>query len=678
MTEAKSAKGTRCIALVGPQSSGKTTLLESMMLAAGAMSKKGRISNGTTVGDASPEARARQMSTQLTPARFSYLGDEWVALDCPGAVDLSQEARQGMMTADTVIVVTDPDADRMLALGPIFRFLDDHKIPHILFINKMDTTSGPVRDLLTSAQRQSARPLVLRHIPLVRGAKITGYVDLVAERAYHYELDKPSERIPIDKFSDESVPDSRRELIEKLSDFDDALLEKLLEDIVPDKNEVYRQLTKDLQEDLIVPVLIGAAEHEHGVRRLMKLLRHEVPSAAKTAERLGIPDVPLAAQIYKVDYAPHIGKLSLIRVWRGALKDGDTLAGVRISNMQDGAEPKLGKAKVHNVSAGNVVAVTKLEAGHAGSILTADGVVEPQTWPTGPTALYTVAVMAKDRKDDVKLGESLRKICEEDPSLSLQHVAETAEMLLRGQGDIQLQIALDRVKRKFDLVIDTRTPQVPYRETIRKAVIQHARHKRQSGGHGQFADIKVEINPLPRGQGFTFTDAIVGGVVPRNFIPGVEAGLRDNIAQGPLGFPVVDLNVKLFDGQYHSVDSSDQAFRTAARQALTEGLPQCEPVLLEPICEVNIYVPTEFTSKVQRAVTQHRAQILGFNAREGWDGWEVIQVNMPESEMQTLITEIRSISQGIGTFDHKFSHYQELIGRDAEKVTQQRKQALAH
>ena len=678
MTQVKSAKGTRCIALVGPQSSGKTTLLESMMLAAGAIAKKGRVGSGTTVSDSNPEARARQMSTQLTPARFAYLGDEWVALDCPGAVDLAQDARQAMMVADTVIVVTDPDADRMLALGPIFRFLDDHKIPHILFINKMDTTSGPVRDLLAAAQRQSTRPLVLRHIPLARGGKITGYVDLVAERAYHYELDKPSELIPISKFSDESVPDSRRELIEKLSDFDDALLEKLLEDIVPDKNEVYRQLTKDLQEDLIVPVLIGAAEHEHGVRRLMKLLRHEVPTVEKTAARLGIPDTPLAAQIYKVDYAPHIGKLSLIRVWRGTLKDGDTLAGVRVSNMQDGAEPKLGKAKVHSVGVGNVVAVTKLDAGRAGTILTDTDTAEAKAWPTGPTPLYTVSVMAKDRKDDVKLSEALRKICEEDPSLSLHHVAETAEMLLCGQGDIQLQIAMDRLKRKFDLVIDTRTPQVPYRETIRKAVIQHARHKRQSGGHGQFADIKVEIKPLPRGQGFTFTDAIVGGVVPRNFIPGVEAGLRDNIVQGPLGFPVVDLDVKLFDGQYHSVDSSDAAFRTAARQALTEGLPQCEPVLLEPICEVSIYVPSEFTSKVQRAVTQHRAQILGFNAREGWDGWEVIQVNMPESEMQTLITEIRSISQGIGTFDSKFSHYQELIGRDAEKVTQQRKQSLSH
>jgi len=672
-TQRNGGKSTRCVALVGPQSSGKTTLLESMLLAAGTISKKGRVSNGTAVSDTSPEARSRQMSTQLTPARFTYLGDDWVALDCPGAVDLSHEARQAMLVADSVIVVTDPDADRMLALGPTLRFLDEHKIPHMLFINKMDTTTGPVIDLLGAAQRQSSRPLVLRHIPLVRGGKITGYVDLVAERAYHYELDKPSERIPIEKFADESVPGSRRELIEKLSDFDDALLEKLLEDIVPDKKEVYRHLTKDFQEDLIVPVFIGAAEHEHGVRRLLKAMRHEVPQAAVTADRLGIPNEPMVGQIYKVEHAPHVGKLSLIRIWRGTLKDGDTLAGVRVANMQDGAEPKLAKGKVHSVSRGDVVALTKLEAGKAGTILTAAAAMPPHIWAIAPKPLYTVSVSAKDRKDDVKLGEALRKICEEDPSLSLEHVPETAEMLLRGQGDIQLQIALDRVKRKFDLIVATRAPQVPYRETIRKGVIQHARHKRQSGGHGQFADIKVEINPLPRGEGFKFTDAIVGGVVPRNFIPGVEAGLRDNIAQGPLGFPVVDLNVKLFDGQYHSVDSSDQAFRTAARQALTEGLPQCDPVLLEPICEVTIYVPTEFTSKVQRAVTQHRAQILGFDARDGWEGWEAIQVNMPESEMQNLITEIRSISQGIGTFDAKFSHYQELTGRDAEKVTQSRK-----
>jgi elongation factor G len=236
-----------------------------------------------------------------------------------------------------------------------------------------------------------------------------------------------------------------------------------------------------------------------------------------------------------------------------------------------------------------------------------------------------------------------------------------------------LDVAVERLKRKFDLSVDTKPPQVPYRETIKKGTTQHARFKRQSGGHGQFADIKVEITPLPRGSGVKFTDSIVGGVVPKNFIPAVEAGVRDNTVRGPLGFNVVDIDVKLFEGQYHSVDSSDQAFRTAGRLAMTEGLPECEPVLLEPIHDVSVSVPTEFTSKVQRALTQHRAQIMGFDTREGWSGWDLIRVNMPESEMGNLITEIRSISQGIGTYESKFSHYQELTGRDADKVIAARK-----
>ena len=671
------AKGTRCIALVGPQSSGKTTLVESILLATGAIPKRGRVVDRTTVSDPSPEARARQMSTELTPVRFSYLGDDWVAIDCPGAIDLAQDAYQSMMIADTVVVVADPDEGRMMALGPLFRFLDEHKIPHILFINKMDSITGPVRDLLAAAQRQSARPLVLRHIPISEDDHVTGYVDLVAERAYHYRLDQASERINLPEV-DDRTGEARRELLEKLSDFDDALMEKLLEDIVPDRNEVYRHLARDLATDLIVPVMIGAAEHDHGVRRLLKALRHEVPAAGQTADRLGIPASGTVAQIYKTQCAPHVGKLSLIRVWRGTLKDGDTLAGTRIANMQDGTEPKGVKpAKVAGIGPGNLGALSKFEGGSAGQVLTEAAAEMPAFWPKAPAPLYTVAVIAKDRKDDVKLGEALRKVCEEDPSLALEHVNETSELLLSGQGDVHLLIALERARRKFDLTINTRQPQVHYRETIRRGHVQHARHKRQSGGHGQFADIKVEIKPLPRGGGVTFTDAIVGGVVPRNFIPAVEAGLRDNTTAGPLGFPVVDVNVRLFDGQYHSVDSSDQAFRTAGRIAMTEGLPFCEPVLLEPIHDVQIYVPADFTSKVQRAVTQRRAQILGFDARDGWQGWEVIHVNMPAAEMQDLITEVRSISQGIGTFTSSFSHYQELIGRDADKVVQTRKQALS-
>ncbi|MCB2108660.1 MAG: elongation factor G [Rhodobacteraceae bacterium] len=673
---AGNAKGTRCVALLGPQSSGKTTLVESMLLASGTITKRGRVTDGNTISDTAAEARARQMSTELTPVRFSFMDDDWIVIDCPGAVDLIHESHQGAMIADAAVVVVDPDPNKMLALGPVLRFLDEHKIPHILFINKMDVIQGSVGELLTAAQAQSGRPLVLRHIPIIEGQNITGYVDLVSERAYHYKLDQPSEQIPYEDAADIDPEAARRELLEKLSDFDDALLEKLLEDIVPPKDEVYQHLTKDFAEDLIVPVLIGAAEHQHGVIRLLKELRHEVPVAAETADRRELPADGFVGQIFKTTYAAHIGKLSMIRVWRGTLKDGDSLAGHRVTNMQDGAEPKMGKAKVTSVNAGDVAALSKVELGHAGAIVTAEGSTDPKEWAVPPSPLVGTAVSTKDRKDDVKLSDSLRKICEEDPSLSVEMIAEMSELQLRGQGDIHIQIALDRLKRKFDLAVDTQRPQVPYRETIRKGTTEHSRFKRQSGGHGQFADIKVEIKPLPRGSGVQFSDSIVGGVVPKNFIPAVEAGVHDNTARGPLGFQVVDVSVNLFDGQYHSVDSSDQAFRTAGRMAMTDGLPKCDPVLLEPIYEVSVYVPTDFTSRVQRAVTQHRAQILGFDTREGWRGWDAIKANIPESEMQNLITDIRSISLGIGTFEAKFSHYQELVGRDADKVIQTRKQNL--
>ncbi len=669
-------KGTRCVALVGPQSSGKTTLLESMLFAAGTVPRKGKVQDGTTVSDTSDEARVRNMSTELTPVRFTYLEDPWVALDCPGAVDLVQDSHQAMMVADVVIVVADPDLERMVALGPTLRFLDNHNIPHMLFISKMDSATISVKDLLSAAQEQSQRPLVLRHIPLMDGQNINGYVDLVAERAYHYKLDEPSERIPIEDISSDEASDARRELLETLSDFDDSLLEQLLEDIVPERDEVYRQITKDLAGDLIVPVLLGAAERENGVRRLLKALRHETPKATDTADRLGLPDKSPLAQVYKVNYAQHVGKLTLMRMWHGSIKDGDTFAGHRVSNMQEGAEPGLAKSKVTSVGEGDVVAFSRLDEGKAGDLFDENGISDAETWPDVPPPLFAQAVFAKDRKDDVKLTESLRKICEEDPSLIIEQSPDTNEMLLRGQGDVHIHMAVERLKRKFDLELSSYRPQVPYKETIRKSTNQHTRFKRQSGGHGQFADIKVDIKPLPRGSGVQFEDTIVGGVVPKNYIPAVEAGVRDNTTQGPLGFTVVDLHVTLVDGQHHAVDSSDQAFRTAGRMAITEGLPACDPVLLEPINEVQIVVPNAYTSKVQRAITQRRAQIQGFDARDGWNGWDQINAHIPAAEMQDLITEIRSLSLGIGTFEADFSHYQELTGRDADIVVQARKEAL--
>ncbi|MEQ8805998.1 MAG: elongation factor G, partial [Rhodospirillales bacterium] len=270
---------------------------------------------------------------------------------------------------------------------------------------------------------------------------------------------------------------------------------------------------------------------------------------------------------------------------------------------------------------------------------------------------------------------ALAKIIEEDPSISHEHNPDTGEMLLWGQGEMHLMITLDRMKGKFHIDVDSERPQVPYKETIRKPTSQHARHKKQSGGHGEFGDVHLDIKPLARGGGFTFGDTISGGVVPKQYIPAVEAGVREYLARGPLGFPVVDLSVTLTDGQYHNVDSSDMAFRKAAQQAMREGMPNCQPVLLEPICKVVISMPSEFTSRMQRLVSGRRGQIMGFDAKPGWAGWDAVQVQLPQSEMHDLVIELRSMTMGVGTFEWEFDHLQELMGKEADQVVAQRAQA---
>jgi elongation factor G len=350
-----------------------------------------------------------------------------------------------------------------------------------------------------------------------------------------------------------------------------------------------------------------------------------------------------------------------------------TLAGQRVSGLfrlTGSSNSKIAKAGL-----GDIVALGRLEKSITGQIVSASGEVEV-SWPANQQPLFALSISSEKKADDVKLSSALQKLIEEDNSLLIEHNSETNELVLWGQGEIHLQIAADRLKSKFGLDIITHKPLVPYKETIRKGTTQHARHKRQSGGHGQFADIHVEINPLPRGAGFVFTDRIVGGVVPKQYIPAVEEGAREFTVRGPLGFPVVDLAVTLTDGTFHAVDSSDMAFKMAARLAMSEGLPQCEPVLLEPILHVELAVPTEHTSKAQRLLSSRRGQILGFDAKPGWNGWDIVAANLPQAEMQDMIVELRSLTMGVGTFGWKFDHLQELSGKPAEKVVEERKKML--
>jgi elongation factor G len=513
----------------------------------------------------------------------------------------------------------------------------------------------------------SERPLVVRELPLQEGEALTGYVDLASGRGYAYKPNAASDLIDVPADHTEAVAQARYAMLEQMADFDDSLMEKLLEDVDPGNEEVFVDLTKIVGDGDIVPVMFGAGELDHGVRRLLKALRHDAPGAEQTLARIGIDGIgPPLAQVLKTYNQPNVGKLSLVRVWRGTIRDGDTLDGVRPSGifaMLGHQTKKLGEA-----TAGDVIALGRLEEAATGDTLSAGKGGEDLPRASVLPPVYALAINAANRDDEVKLSGAMTRLVDEDPSLSTEHMQDTNELLLRGQGEMHLRVAVERLKNKFGLEVVTERPKVPYKEAIRKPVSQHGRFKRQTGGHGQFGDVHIEIKPLPRGSGVTFDSSIVGGVIPKQYIPAVESGVREYLRKGPLGHPVVDVSITLTDGSYHSVDSSELAFKTAGSLAMREGVPQCGPVLLEPILKVAITVPSEFTPKVNTLVSSRRGQILGFEGRPGWQGWDVVTARMPQVEVLDMIVELRSLSQGVGTFTSEFDHLQELVGRLADQV----------
>jgi elongation factor G len=669
--------GPRCAALIGPYSSGKTTLLESLLFVTEAINRKGSIDDGNTVGDGGAVARSRGFSVELSVANCNFMGDSWALIDCPGSIEFAQDARNALMAADIAVVVCEPDPAKAQALAPTLKFLDDHDVPHLVFINKMDHPGVSVRDTLAALQGVSQRPLVLRHVPIRSdgGEAITGYVDLISERAYAWKPGEPSALIEMPGDVSGRTEEARQEMLETLADFDDTLLEQLLEDVRPEKAEVYRHLVETMAHDQVVPVMMGAAETVSGVFRLWKALRHDTPDVAATAARRGFdPAGATAVQVFKTGHA-RSGKLSHARVWAGTVTEGMQLGGERVGSlfsMFGQQQNKLDKA-----GRGAVVALGRMDDATTGDVLAESVDQVASDWAPPLDPVYAVALSAEKRDDEVKMSAALTRLAEEDPSYRVEHNADTHELVLWGQGEIHLAVAAEQLREKYNVGVTTARPQVPYRETIRKPVEQHARHKKQSGGHGQFADVKIEIRPQARGAGFEFSDRIVGGAVPKQYIPSVETGVKNYLSTGPLGFPVVDVAVCLTDGQFHAVDSSDMAFQTAAAMAMREGMPQCSPVLLEPICHVDIDVPSEHTSKVNTLVTGRRGQLLGFDAKAGWDGWDTVSAQMPQSEMADLIVELRSLTQGTGTFRFRFEHLQELTGRDADTVVSQRESQAA-
>jgi elongation factor G len=609
------------------------------------------------------------------------MDDSYTFIDCPGSVEFIHDMRSVLPAIDAAVVVCEADEKKVPQLQLILRELEDQNIPHFLFLNKIDKAADQrVRETIKLLQPASRVPLLLRQIPIWNGDILAGFVDLALERAYVYKEHAPSEIIELTGDVLDREKEARFTMLETLADHDDELMEQLLEDIPPPRDKVFDDLAKELRERIVCPVLLGVASRSNGALRLLKALRHEAPTAAETAQRLGVkPGTDAVALVLKTFHTTHGGKMSVVRLLAGTAGDGTTFNTPATEAGRVAAVFKLmGQhfEKRGQAIAGETVGFGKLDHAKTGDTLSSGKQAHAALTEVKPYApVLALAVQAKERKDDVKLGAAFTKLTEEDPSLTVEHKAESHEVVIWGQGEMHLRVAAERLGDRYAVPVSTRPPTVGYRETIRKPVTVRGRHKKQSGGHGQFGDTMLEIKPLPRGSGFKFEDKITGGVVPRNYIPAVEEGVLDGLKHGPLGFPVVDLSVALIDGSYHTVDSSDMAFRIAGRVGIAEGLPQCQPVLLEPIHLVEIVCPSDATAKMNAILAARRGQILGFDTREGWQGWDTVRAQMAEAEIGDLIIEVRSATAGVGSFAFKFDHMAELTGRTADQIIAARRAA---
>lgn len=671
-------RAARTIALVGPAGTGKTSLAEALLYASGAITRAGSVEAGTSTGDASPEARARGGSTEINLSHFAFMGERFNLVDLPGGSGFVADGFAALSAVDFALVVIDPTRERAALAEPMLRQLDTLGIPHAIVVNRIETApAGSIHALISELQPLSREPLALRQIPVRENDQVLGYVDLALERAYRYRPGSHSQQFDMPPQIAALEQADRGKLLETLADFDDTLLESVLMDEVPDTRLIMSDLTEATAHNQLVSIVLASALTGGGVRRLLKLLRHEVPAAEEAAIRIGTTN---GVHVFKVTHGAPIGRLVFARIFGDPLREGEELVvgeeTVRIGGLFAVQGDKTVKQGV--ASPGEVVAISKLEGARPGMVLARKG-GSPTVAPTAqyPARNAALVIAARARKDDVKLSAALHKLCEEDPLLDWRRDDATLENVLRGVNDDHLAVVQARLQRRYGVMVDARPPRIAYRESIRKSATQRGRHKKQSGGHGQYGDVIIEIAPRPRGEGFLFLERITGGAVPKQWIPAVEEGVRDAMMAGPLGFPVVDVAVTLIDGSYHAVDSSELAFRIAGRLAMSEALAAAAPYLLEPVCKVIVDTPAGTGSKAGSVLSSRRGQILGLSPHPSWDRWERVEAHLPQAGLKGLDAELRSLSQGLANFTVEFDHLAELTGKHAEDVVKANREAVA-
>ena len=643
---------TRTIAVLGASNTGKSTFVDRICALEG-----------------QPQPAAAPGETRIV--RFEHLGDSWQAIDTPGSIEFLHLARDALLAADTAVICVAPEPEGAVLAAPYIRAVEAAGTPALIFINRIDEATGRVRDIVAALQDYAAHPIVLRQVPIRDGERITGAVDLVSERAWAYREDAPSQLIELPEGMLARESEARDEMMELLADLDDHLLEQLIEDRRPPSEELYAVCAAALAGNRVMEALIGSSGHGNGIVRVLKALRHEAPGPevlrARLAEQAGL-DAPPAAVIFAGAYRKHMGKT----LWLRALEDlpaGRPLGG-KAPGQISSADPR-DTRHLDQVPAGEIVMAVKADHLTPGRLASETEPHAPPAWLRGPAPSLSRILAPTSERDSVKLSGALATLAEGDSGMTATQDPATGGALIGVQGPLHLRVLRQRLKDAFGIEVEETIPAPAYRETITKPAEIAYRHKKQTGGAGQFADVKLTVTPAERGAGFTFAEVVKGGAVPRNYIPAVEAGARDATEKGPLGFPVVDIAVTLTDGLHHPVDSSEMAFRIAGRQGVRDALKSAGAVLLQPICKVAIHAPAVFTGALGPIVSSHHGQVLGFDADPDAKGWEIFQAMIPGGELQGFGNEIRAATQGVGHFEAEFDHYEEMHGKAAERVVQE-------
>ena len=664
----------RNLVLLGHGSTGKTSLAEAMLFVSGAINRLGRVDDGTTTSDFDPDEVKRKVSINASLLAAEWKDHKLNVIDAPGYADFIGEAYSGLAAADAAVIVVCAASGVQVGTELAWEMAEDRGIARAVIINRMDRENADFDEALRQVQSQLSRHCVPVQMPIGAVESFSGVIDLVTKRAYMGE--KGTEADPPAELADR-VEALRSQLSEAVAETNEDLLTEYLENGELTEGDLEHGLAAAIAAGDIIPVFVVSAARTTGVSRIMDELIEYLPAptaarikAEDGAELSADPSGPLAAQVFKTTADQFVGKLTYLRVVSGTLK-----ADSHVWNVNHGADERIGQLfvvrgknqePVHQLVAGDIGAVAKLSETVTSDTLTTKE--HPVKLPAihFPQPVFTVAVYPKSKADTEKMSAALARISEEDPILKIRRDPDTGEMLLGGLGESHVEVACEKMKRKFGADIVHQTPRVPYKETVTTHSSAEYIHKKQTGGHGQYAKVTIEIEPLPRGSGFEFVNKIVGGVVPRQYVPAVENGVHEALNEGFLTHnPVVDLRVSLVDGREHPVDSSEMAFKLAGSQALKAGAQKARPVLLEPIVNVRVKSPEAYTGDLVSDLNTKRAHVLGITPE---DRGTVIDAQAPLAEMLRYATDLRSLTQGRATFTMEFDHYAEVPDMIAKKV----------